>query len=163
MGRSFDASLTEALAHAVDSAKERIHDIASSLDDKHRQALIAQISRLHRAEEWEEGDKPLRPASLENFLRVMLRLKPKKWPSLGMTYDGYLLANWGSRLDQLNMWFAADDDVHWSLYRERPGARAELAAGIGVAEDLPRMLAPYDLGHWLDANYDGTLLAAGNP
>jgi hypothetical protein len=68
-----------------------------------------------------------------------------------MTYDGYLLANWGSRLDQLNMWFVADDEVHWSLYRERPGARAELVAGIGVAEDLSRMLAPYDLGHWLDA------------
>jgi hypothetical protein len=151
MGRSFDASLSDVLTHAVDRAKERIYDIASSLGDKHRQALIAQIGRLHQAEEWEEGDQPLRPASLENFLRVMLRLKPKKWPSLGMTYDGYLLANWGSRLDQLNMWFVADNEVHWSLYRERPDAQAESAAGVGMTEDLSRMLAPYDLGHWLDA------------
>ena len=124
---------------------------AAHLSAAHRQRLFAQLDRLHDEDEWEEGDQPMRWDSFITFLNAIIVLKPTRWPSLGMTHDGYLLASWGGAVDHVSAQFRADDEVRWSLTQEQAGGKLVHAAGLNSALELRHFLAPYGPDHWFRA------------
>jgi len=132
-------------------AKQHTSQFAVHLSTAHRQRLFAQIDRLHDEDEWEEGDQPMRRDSFITFLHGIVVLKPTRWPSLGMTHDGYLLASWGGAVDHVSAQFRADDEVRWSLTQEQAGGKLVHASGLNSALELRRFLAPYDPDHWFRA------------
>lgn len=132
-------------------AKERSNQFAVFLPTAHRHRLFRQLDSLHDVDEWDEGDQPLRRDSFVTFLRTIMALRPQRWPGLGMTPDGYLLASWGGAVDHVSVQFLADDQVRWSLTRERAEEPLEHAAGINSALELRRFLEPYEPDHWFNA------------
>lgn len=132
-------------------AKQYSSRFAAHMSAAHRQRLFSQLDRLHDEDDWEAGDQPMRRGSFITFLDAIMVLKPTRWPSLGMTHDGYLLASWGGAVDHVSAQFRADDEVRWSLTREQAGGKLVHAAGLNSALELRHFLAPYDPDHWFCA------------
>lgn len=132
-------------------AKLHASQLAMHLTAEQRIRLFRQIDRLHDVDEWLDGDQPMHRDSFVSFLRAMLKLKPQRWPGLGMTHDGYLLANWGIARDAISIEFLADDQVRWSLSRSLADDEVVRAAGTCPAFEIRHFITPYDPAHWFDA------------
>jgi hypothetical protein len=143
-----DASLEASAYDALARAKVWTLRVATHLKAEDRKKLFRDLDRLHDISEWESGDVPMSEASFQNYLRMILRIRPQKSASLGLSSDGNIFAIWGTATDRITLEFLADDEVKWVLsYRDQNGSMIR-TAGVAPADRILSLLSPYNPEHW---------------
>ncbi len=145
---SHKISLDERLFDARAAAKQMIARVAMHIEPQKRARLFKQIDSLHALADWNEDDTPLQADSFESFLQAIFYLAPSKFPSLGMSYAGHLLAAWTRDDNRLVIEFLPMLRARWSASRSIAG-QIEHAAGENKVSRLSAVLAPYEPGLWL--------------
>lgn len=142
-------SLEEQLFNARAACKIRMAQIAMHLEPGRRERFFAQVDSLLDAEEWDEHDQPITGASFATLLRLLLLIRPTRWPGLGATMDGHVIAAWTADRNRLTIECLPEDQLRWVLIRYREGER-ESAAGETSVLRLPAVLQPYEPQIWFD-------------
>ena len=141
---TLEAQAYDALARA----KVWTSQVATHLDPNFRGKLFGHLDRLHDISEWENGDLPMLEASFANFLRMILRIKPTKFPSLVLSHEGNIFAIWGTATDRVTLEFLTNDDVNWVLSQTDRNNANIRAAGVAPASKVLCLLNPYEPEHW---------------
>jgi len=144
--RSTEASLFDATA----AAKIMISQVAMHLDNVWRNKLYYQIDSLHEFDEWDPDDKPLQQHSFYTFLRALLQVRPTRFPGLGLSHDGYILAAWISGENRLAAEFLENDRVQWVLTRQLNG-EIERSSSTTTLSRWLQCLEPYNPAEWFYA------------
>jgi hypothetical protein len=140
---------------ALANAKVQVSRVASHLPDNFRRQLFEQLDEVHDLDDWTPGDEPASPASFATFLRTLLLLaksyQPFKWPGLGLSIRGHVLASWGTVADRLTLEFLGQDKVRWSLIRPDRESQKQTVIGECNILTLNNNLAPHAPEHWFHA------------
>jgi hypothetical protein len=136
------ASVEEQLFDAAAAAKIITSHVAMHMHTDWRKRLYRQLDSLLDTEEWMEGDAPLSKESFETFLRLMLLMKPKVRPGLGLTPSGQLIATWQAGESRLTVECHPNDLIRWVISHPIRDQR-ESGAGETTIDRLPDVLAPY--------------------
>ncbi len=142
-----DKPLPEKLYDALARVKLLTAQVAMHLDTEWRNRIFEQLDDLLDAEDWHEGDDPIKASSFETFLRMIIFHNPSRRPGFGVSNRGYLIAAWTSGSDRLTIECLPNDTVRWVLSCEVDG-EAERAAGETSVRRLMEVLAPYSPTRW---------------
>lgn len=85
---------------------------------------------------------------MATFLKAMLMVNLKKYPGLGLTNQGNLVAAWTENQKRLTLEFQSKDKVKWITSQELNLQETERAAGIANVKRLYKCIAPYGLQSW---------------
>ena len=140
-------SLEESLFDATSTVKILASQVAMHMEKAWRDKLFNQIDSLHILDEWDSDDKPIRKSSFASFLKSILQIKPQRHPSLGLTFEGYLIAAWTINQDRFIAEYLPNDRVKWVLTRIIDG-EIERASGQTAISRLLDCLIPYQPEHW---------------
>ncbi len=88
------APLEERLYNAQAACKIRTATVAMHLDHDWRIRFFRQLDNLMDIDNWEKDDLPVTDASFATLLRMLLFIRPKRRPGLGITNDGNIIAAW---------------------------------------------------------------------
>jgi hypothetical protein len=141
-------SVEEQLFDAVAEAKVWTSRVAMRLDPLARVRLFEQLDRLHDANEWFGGDKPIAVESYKTFVRALLLLGIARRPALALTPAGNLMGMWGSERSGVTVEFLPSDRLRLLVTDKDRGESAALNA---PASRLLEVLAPYEPHRWLSA------------
>lgn len=141
-------SINEQLFDATSSIKILTSQVAMHLDAKFREKLFSQIDYLHELDDWDPEDKPIQKASFTTFLRTILYIKPKRYPGLGLSYTGNLIAAWTVGKDRLTIEFLPNDQVKWVLAKHYDNGEVERSASQSSILRMLKCLAPYAPEIW---------------
>jgi hypothetical protein len=144
-----DKPVAERLYDSLAAAKVMTAQVAMYLDREWRDRLFAQLDSLLDIEEWHEDESPVEPGSFRTFLRMILYLKPKRRPGLGLSQSGNLIAAWTQGTDRLTLELLNGDSVRWVLSCGIDGQR-ERAAGETYVGRLPEVLMSYRPARWFE-------------
>jgi len=144
---SDEKSIREKLFDAKAIAKIKIAEVSMHLDTKWREKIFRQLDLMHDDADWESDDVPIQILSIVTFLRSLGVIDYKKYPSLGMSNSGYLLAAWLYNENRLTLEFLPIDKVRWVLSVKSEDSY-ESAAGETQLPVLMSRLSPYDPGQW---------------
>ena len=142
-----DTPLPEKLYDALARVKLLTAQVAMHLDAEWRSRIFEQLDDLLDVEDWHEDDDPVKAASFETFLRMIIFHNPPRRPGFGVSNRGYLIAAWTSGLDRLTIEFLPNDTVRWALSCEIDG-ETERAVGETQVRRLLKVLAPYSPSRW---------------
>lgn len=140
-------SLEEQLFNSRAACKIRTAQIAMHLEPGRRERFFAQVDSLLDADEWDEDDQPISAASFATLLRLLLLIRPKRWPGLGASMDGHVIAAWTTGENRLTVECLPEDGLRWVLVRYRDGERESTAGDTSVLR-LPAILQPYEPQIW---------------
>jgi hypothetical protein len=140
-------SLEEKLFEARAAAKVLTSQVAMHFSAEDRQKLFLKLDALLSTEEWDRNDEVLEPSSFRTLLRLLLFLRPKNRPGLGLSFDGSILSVWRNGEDRLTLECLANDRIRWVLSKGS-GENRESAAGLTTIERLLSRLEPYDPMSW---------------
>jgi hypothetical protein len=140
-------SIEEVLFNTSVNVKVLTSQVAMHLSPEYRLKLFAQIDSLHTLDDWDPDDKPIQLSSFKTFLKTFVHIKPNRYPSLGLSYNGNILAAWVNNKDRLNIEFLPHDIVKWVFTKEFNGevVRSTTQAPIELLLDG---LAPYNPNDW---------------
>ena len=144
---SASMSLEEQLFNSRAACKIRTSQIAMHLEPGRRERFFAQVDSLLDADEWDEGDRPIAEASFVTLLRLLLLIRPKRWPGLGASMDGHVIAAWTADQNRLTIECLPEDQLRWVLVRYYDGERESTAGDTSVLR-LPAILQPYEPQIW---------------
>ena len=142
-------SLEELLANAVAEAKRWTSEVAMRLSPDTRRIIFRQLDRLHDADEWFEGDRPINLASYKSFVRAILSKDISGRPAFALSSAGILSAIWLNAGARLIIEFFPDDRVRYLVTRPL-GEEVERVAGETRASRLTEVLHPFDGGAWFN-------------
>lgn len=142
-----DNSLGEKLFNASSQIKILTSQVAMHIDTKYRERLFSQIDSLHDLDEWDPDDKPIQVTSFKTFLKTIVHLQPKQYPSLGLSYTGNLMGAWVKGKDRLTIEFLPNDIVKWVFSKSINNAIVRSATQAPL-ELLLEGLAPYHPNDW---------------
>ena len=139
--------LEESVYDALAQAKILTSAVAMHLERVWRDKFFWQLDMLHRLDEWEADEQPVRLESIGTFLRAMMAVRPQRHPGLSLGRTGNLIAAWTSGDDRLTLEFRTENSVRavLAVNEENKVDRAVLDTS---AARLPRVLAPYDPSRW---------------
>lgn len=142
-------SLEEQLFDANADAKIFASKVAMRMAREWKSGLYRQLDSILDADEWLEGDHPLQLVSWVTFIRLMLVLRPKVRPGLGLTSGGHVIAMWTEDRTRLTVECQPQDTVRW-VYSHMVEGQRETVAGDTSIQRLPLSLSPYNLNDWLE-------------
>jgi hypothetical protein len=134
------------------ACKIKAAEVAMHLDQDWRKRLFGQLDALLDVKEWDAKDKPINIASFTTLLRMLILIKPRRRPGLGVTFDGNVIAAWTVGKDRLTIECQPDDVVQWVVLHYLDEER-ETAAGQTSLQRLSSVLQPYNSDHWF--SYEG--------
>lgn len=138
----------EKIFDAVAAAKVTFARVAMHLPREWRESAFAQLDALHDVAEWEEDDKPIAQNSFATFLRALILLEIRSFPSLGMSPEGNVLAAWiAAESDRLMIEFLPDNRVQWTVV-QMIAEELEPTSGRCIVKRLPELLAPHGPDKW---------------
>jgi hypothetical protein len=143
VGLSLEAKLFNSRA----ACKIKTSEFAMHLEPGRRERFFAQVDSLLDADEWDENDQPISAASFATLLRLLLLIRPKRWPGLGASMDGHVIAAWTTGENRLTVECFPEDRLRWVLVRYRDGERESTAGDTSVLR-LPAILQPYEPQIW---------------
>lgn len=145
-GRDFAEQLFDSLA----SFKIKTASVAMHLGPEERTRFFGKLDLLMDGEEWEDSDPLPTLATFSTLLRLLLTLRPRVGPSIGLTYDGHLVAAWQVGPNRLTIECLPNDGIKWAVVKVA-GEELETAAGATKLEHLRRVVEPYDLSTWISS------------
>ena len=145
--RSQTITLEERLYNARAACKVRTAAVAMHLDGDWRARFFRQLDNLMDIESWDKDDLPVTEPSFITLLRMLLFIRPKRRPGLGITNDGNIISAWTIGKNRLTLECRADDRVRWVVVIY-DGEERESAAGEAYLPRLMDVLAPYKPQRW---------------
>jgi hypothetical protein len=140
-------TLAEAIFDATAHAKISTSQIAMYLDNKWRKNIFEQLDLLHDLNNWDDDLNPVNNASTQTFLRTIVNIKPKAYPSLGLSTKGNLVAAWTTGKKRLTVEFLPKDKTQW-IFSQPVDGETERAAGITTVNRLFECIKPYNIDDW---------------
>ncbi len=134
--------------NATAAAKMLTSYVSMHLKDEWRKNIFFQLDLIHEFEEWDDELSPIGRDSMTTFLKAMLKVNLKKYPGLGLTNKGYLIAAWTENQKKLTLEFQPKDKVKWIVSQELSPEETERAAGFTNIRRLYRCIAPYGVQSW---------------
>lgn len=142
--------LEEKLFDARAFCKMETRKFSMYFDADWQSCFFRQLDALMDAEEWDAADEPVKADAFKTMIRLLLILRGKKPPSLGISAGGHILASWfASRHDILTVECMPGDRVRWIVTMPLDEEPPEIAAGTTMLSLLMARLAPYNPDHWL--------------
>jgi hypothetical protein len=138
----------EILYDSRSNAKILASNVAVLLDPSYKAKLFAQIDYLHDFEDWDSQDRPLQAASFSTFLKTILFIKPTRYPGLGLSYKGNLIAAWTLDKNDLTIEFLANDKLKVVLSKQFDNDQTESSAFECPVSRLLKCLTPWDPEIW---------------
>lgn len=149
IGRAdMDHNISFDLFNATARAKTLTSYVSMHLDDQWRKSIFVQLDMIHEVEEWDEDMFPVNEASMNTFLKAILKLKVSLYPGLGLNNKGYLIAAWTKGSKRLTLEYQPQDKVKWLVSNKLNEFDTERAAGTTSVKRLYQCLEPYDFSHW---------------
>lgn len=142
-------STEERLFDATALAKQWTSKVAMRLDNASRARFFRQLDRLHDADEWQEGDRPVALESYKTFVRAYVSHVVGGKPALALTPQGLLLAIWHTANSKLSIEFHSNDHIRYVVSQVVDGNRERFAGDLHVTR-LPVALAVFDTKQWFD-------------
>ncbi|MFM1975439.1 MAG: hypothetical protein RL145_285, partial [Pseudomonadota bacterium] len=140
-------SLQFDLFEATRVAKTWTASVASRLDDSTRLWLFRQLNRLHDADEWLDGDRPVDLDSYKSFVRALIVGYIGGRPAIALGNRGEIIAIWQDNQDRLIVDFYADGKVRF-LVNQLADEQRERVAGNTITARLKQVLNPYRHERW---------------
>jgi hypothetical protein len=141
------APLEERLYEALAACKIRTAAVAMHLDPEWRMRFFKQLDNLMDIDNWEKEDLPVTEASFATLLRMLLFIRPKRRPGIGITNNGNIVAAWTVGKNRLTIECQAADQVRWVVVIY-DGEERESGAGETQLPRLLHVLAPYQPQRW---------------
>lgn len=144
-------SLEEKLFDARATCKITTRQFAMLFDPDWQARFFRQLDLLMDADEWAADDEPVTKDSFITLIRLLIVLRDKRRPSLGIANRGNIVATWFTKgIDRVTIECLPNDRVRWivtiPLYEEK-----ESAAGETTLDRLLNNLQPYNPQHWFDS------------
>jgi hypothetical protein len=143
-------SIQERLFDARASCKITTRKLTMHFPKDWHVKFFKQIDSLMDLDEWDAADEPVTQSSFGTLIRLLLLLRDKRRPGLGIADQGNIVATWsfGAR-DRLTVECLARDRVRWIVTVPVDG-EYDSAAGETSLDRLLNVLQGYKPQHWLD-------------
>lgn len=145
--RSVAKPLEEQLFDTKAACKILTNQFAMHFGEAWQKRFFVQLDALMELEDWDRHDTPVTEASFTTLLRVLLLLKDKRRPGLGIANDGQIVAAWTKGANRLTLQCLPADGIRWVVSIDAEG-ELETAAGHTSLSDLMSRLAPYNPNQW---------------
>jgi hypothetical protein len=139
--------LSERLFDRGAAFKSHIATVASHLSEEWRRGLFEDIDYLLDVEAWPPDDVLPTLSSFQDYVRMVIYLRPLSLPVLGVANAGHIMAAWVDAEISLILEFPAPDQVWWSYSGTFQGAPERLAGQVPVRR-LIRSLSGIDPKRW---------------
>jgi hypothetical protein len=141
-------SLEERLFDARAACKIESRKFSMLFDPDWHTRLFHQLDLLMDVQEWDPDDSPVTNDSFTTLLRLLMILRDKRRPGLGIANAGNILATWSITAgDRLTIECLPDDRVRW-IVTHPVEEGTESAVGETNLDRLMANLAPYNPDHW---------------
>jgi hypothetical protein len=146
-------SLEETLFDNAAELKIAVSQVAMHLAPGWRNVIFKQLDRLLDAENWDDESTLIKMPSFLTFLRFIVFSAPTRFPSLGVSPKGYILAAWTCAPHQIAVEFFASDSAAatFSIQAERS---KQIVLWRGHVAELMNFIGRIGLGDCLGANLD---------
>lgn len=86
-------------------------------DITYKDKIIKNIEHFREiiGDEPEPDDLPLQQESVDNYISLMIRLKPVRMPGLGVSQTGNIITAWTTDKDRLTIEFLSNNWARWSV------------------------------------------------
>ena len=140
-------SLAEKLHDARAVCKIKTNNFAMHFSRDWQQRFFAQLDAIMDAEEWDESDQVITEPAFTTLLRILLMLRGKRRPGLGIGPNGNIIAGWTNGPNRLTLECRANDEVRWIISQIVDG-RPDTAAGQTTLAHLFQRIVPYNPEQW---------------
>lgn len=110
-------SLAEKLFDVGAASKVSVNQLAMHFGRGWQQKLFLQLDAVLDSDEWDASDQLLTPSSFTTFLHILLLLRGKRRPGIGISSTGDIVAMWTVDANRLTFQCHADDWVTWIVSR----------------------------------------------
>ncbi len=110
-------SQAEKLFDVSAASKISVNQLAMHFGHDWQRKLFRQLDAVLDPEEWDAADQLLTPSSFATFLHILLLLRGKRRPGIGISSTGDIVAMWTVGANRLTFQCHADDWVTWIVSR----------------------------------------------
>lgn len=143
-------SLPQRLLATKNAFKSEARAFIMHFDPAWHTRLSRQLDGLLDVEEWDPSDEVITGESFETFLRVLIKLRGKRHPGIGVGASGHILAYWAAQGEsRLTIECMNQDRIRWVISR-RCAEGLETAAGTTTLSRLLDVIAPYSPAGWFE-------------
>lgn len=140
-------SLAEQLHDVKANFKIKTNNFAMHFGRDWQQRFFSQLDAILDADEWDENDQMITVPAFTTLLRILLILRGKRRPGLGVGPNGSIVAAWTNGPNRLTLECRPNDEVRWIISQIVDG-RLDTAAGQTTLSHLFQRLSPYDPEQW---------------
>jgi hypothetical protein len=137
----------DTLYTALARCKVKTNQFAMHFGSDWQRRFFAQLDALMSKDDWVESDTPVTEASFTTLMRLLLTMRGKRRPGLGLGNGGRVIAAWTNGADRLTIECLPDDRVRWIVSQSVDG-ESDAAAGDTTLALLPERLAPFNPDKW---------------
>jgi len=141
---STEAANEVAVFEARLRAKLLVANVAMHIKTEWRESLFRQLDDILDVNEWDVDDAFPTAGSMRTFLRMIIYLKFKKCPGLGIS-GGNVVAAWTREDHRLTIESLSEDRTQW-VYSRQLDDLIEIGSGLTTVTRLPEVLSPYIQG-----------------
>jgi hypothetical protein len=131
----------EGIFEARLQAKLVIANVAMHVRSEWRLSLFRQLDDILDINEWEPADPFPTSDSMRTFLRMIIYLRFRKCPGLGVS-GGNIVAAWTEGDQRLTIECLPNDRMQW-VFSKRLADSFEIGSGETFVTRLPEVLSPY--------------------
>jgi hypothetical protein len=139
--------LEEQLYDARAACKIKASQFAMHFGADWQKRFFAQLDAIMSADDWDEHDRPVTESSFITLIRILLMLRGKRRPGLGVASRGNIVAAWTNGPNRLTIECQPDDRVRWVValvVDEEP----DTAAGQTTVSHLLDRLKSFNSEQW---------------
>ena len=145
-------SLEEQLYDARVAFKIATNTVAMHFDRDWQRRFFTQLDAVMDVEEWDRQDQLITVPAFRTLLRILLMLRGKRRPGLGVGPGGSIIAAWTAGANRLTLECHPADSVRW-IVTQIIDDEPDTAAGQTKLAHLFERLASFNPGQWFD--YEG--------
>ncbi|MGQ0672817.1 MAG: hypothetical protein ACT4N2_08075 [Hyphomicrobium sp.] len=140
-------SIDDQLYTARAQCKVKTNQFAMHFGVDWQRRFFSQLDALMNKDDWDAADTPVTEASFTTLIRLLLIMRGKRRPGLGLGNGGRVIAAWTNGADRLTIECLPEDRVRWIVSQVVDGD-LDTAAGDTTLALLFDRLAPFNPGKW---------------
>ena len=140
-------TLEDQLYSARAACKIKTNQFAMHFGPEWQHSFFAQLDALMDKDDWDACDTPVTETSFTTLIRLLLTLRGKRRPGLGIANDGNVVAAWTAGANRLTIVCMPNDKTRWIVSQIIDGD-VETAAGDSKLANLLDRLNPYNPEQW---------------
>ena len=148
--RSHKRTLEEHLFDVRASCKISARQLTMHFPPDWHIKFFKQLDSLLGLEDWDKNDEPVRQDSFFTLMRLLVKLRDKRRPGIGIANHGNVVAAWtAGQSDRLTIECLPRDRVRW-IVTVPVDDGYDTGAGETSIDRLLHILQPYGPSRWLD-------------